>query len=103
MAASRYSTKETRKGDESHPKHLQSSNSTLRIFCQVEKQLEKVFLHYSSGKKELGFEQLTHLLYDFDVFPAFVTKSRLFKLFQEYGHSQSKLGELVGQISLSLQ
>lgn len=59
-------------------------------------------MHYSSGKRELYFEHLAHLLYDFDVFPAFITKSKLYKLFQKHAHSRSQLRGLVGEVSLSL-
>jgi hypothetical protein len=68
----------------------------MNIFYQVEKQLERIFMHYSSKKPELGFERLTHLLYDFDVFPAFVSKSKLYDLFQQFGHSRNPLRGMVG-------
>lgn len=50
----------------------------------------------------MKFDQLTHLLYDFDVFPAFITKSKLYKHFQKFGHSRNQLRGLVGEISLNL-
>lgn len=56
-------------------------------------------MHYSLRKAELTFDQLSHLLYDFDVFPAFISKSRLYQRFQQMSHTQNAL---IGQASLSL-
>ena len=60
-------------------------------------------MHYSGKKPELYFEQLTHLLYNFDVFPSFITKSKLYHLFQQFAHSRSALRGLVGEISLNME
>lgn len=56
-------------------------------------------MHYSARKAELAFDQLTHLLYDFDVFPAFISKSRLYQCFQQMSHTRNAL---LGHASLSI-
>lgn len=72
----------------------------ITILCQIEKQLERMFNHYSTGKRCLTFDQLTHLLYDFDVFPAFLSKAHLYQLFQQYAKASSEVSKLMGAVSL---
>jgi hypothetical protein len=72
----------------------------VTILWQVEKQLDRIFTHYSTGRRWLTFEQLTHLLYDFDVFPAFLSKVHLYQLFQQYAKASSEARKLMGEVSL---
>ena len=74
--------------------------NAINIFLQVKKPLEKVFNHFKVGKKGLSFEQLTHALYEFEIFPSFINKSTLYAYFQNRAKAVSEVKKLVGEVSL---
>jgi hypothetical protein len=68
----------------------EGGESAIVILQQVERQLDKIMGHYASGKKSIGFEQLTHLLYDFDLFPAFISKAHLHQLYRKFADNRGE-------------
>ena len=73
-----------------------------KVLAQVERPLNKIFDHFAKGKSQLTFEQLSHLLYEFDVFPGFLSKARLYQLFEAHATANTSIGHLVGKVSLDL-
>ena len=69
---------------------------------QVGKPLEKIFNHYRVGKKGMSFSQLSHFLFEFEIFPSFVSKSSLFAFFQDRSKAKNEVNKLVGEISLDM-
>ncbi len=69
----------------------------------MEKPLERIFNYYKKGKKGLSFDQLCHLLFEFEIFPAFVTKAKLYTFFQARSKAVNTLKKLTGEIMLDLR
>jgi len=59
-------------------------------------------LHFSTGKRLLSFDQLTHLLFDFDIFPSFLSKTKLYQIFQANAKASSEVRKMVGEVTLDL-
>lgn len=76
--------------------------SAVKILLQVQKPLEKIFNHYKAGKKGLSYDQLCHFLFEFEIFPSFISKSTLYVYFQKRAKASSQLKKVVGQISLDI-
>ena len=48
----------------------------------------------------MSFQQLTHALYEFDIFPGFINKSSLYNYFQKRAKATTQVKKLVGDVSL---
>lgn len=71
----------------------------------IEKPLERVFNYYSKSKKEMGFTDLTKLMYDFELFPSIVGKGKLYQIFQECAEQiegKTELNKLVDEKKINL-
>ena len=54
------------------------------ILKSISKSVEKIFKYYTNDKKCMTFKEYSKMMYEFEIFPSMISKSKLYKIFSKF-------------------